>query len=360
MDAEQIKILVEAAVTAVSNSQVTNNRELIEAAVNAAARNNTQANQTMRKPTLPPFDTKNIESWLRRIDAAFDRLNITDPKLKFANLDEKILSDQDPVIDDFMAGPPTTANWDNFVAYLRKKHGRTTKQKAASIIEGVERDGRCPSQLWSVMVKQAGDVTLDDVMKEQLIRRLPQDVRRHLRDRMDGKTGKEVSKMADEYYGKDGKLLDNKDASTINAVCPSSLRNNDHSEQHPSTYRQAPRQPESAGFTPTFSDEDEGDINAVRFKQGHKQRFSINNRSGQSASRGCSSYSNNSSSNYNQNSSSRYNNNNENRKNSNSTGGNKDSNLCFYHNKYGDKAEKCAEGCTLYSKHQSGNARASR
>ena len=91
------------------------------------------------KPTLPAFDPKNIDVWLKRVDAAFARLSITDPRLKFANLDEKIPSDADPKINDFMWGAPTTARWNEFVAYLRKKHGRTTKMKATSIIDGTDR-----------------------------------------------------------------------------------------------------------------------------------------------------------------------------------------------------------------------------
>ena len=368
MDAELLKSLVEAAVTAATANQAANNRDIVAAAVNAAAAQHTTATQTMRKPTLPPFDPKNIDAWLRRVNAAFNRLSITDPKVKFANLDEKIPSDQDPVIDDFFDGPPTPENWDAFVAYLKDKHGRTTKQKASSVIEGTEKDGRTPSQLWSVMVDKAGNITLDDVMKEQLLRRLPQDVRRHLRNRMEGKTGKEVAKMADEYYDKEGKLLDNNNASSVNAI-KSALKTSDRSDSRPSSNRQQPRQqsrqPEAASFTASFNDsndndddDDDADVNAVRFRQGQKQRFTINNRSGRSASRGRSS---NSSSGHNSNSNgqssrSRYDNSSSNPANSNS----KDPKLCFYHNKYGSKAENCAEGCIHFSKHQAGNGRASR
>ena len=278
---------------------------------------------------------------------------------------KKILSDQDPIINDYFSGPATTDNWNAFVNYLKDKHGRTMKEKASSIIEGTEREGRTPSQLWSVMVDKAGNATLADIMKEQLLRRLPQDVRRHLRNRMEGNTGKQVAKMADEYY-EEGKLLDNSYATGINAVRPSALENPDRLDSRPAS-RQAPRQQsrhlEAGSFTPAFDDDnDDGsdtEINAVRFCQGQKQSFKINNHSGRSASRGPSH--NSSSRNYNSNdqtrSSSRYNDNDS------APRANKskpDSKVCYYHTTYGDKARSCAEGSMLYSKHQVGNGKASR
>ena len=36
-----------------------------------------------RKPELPPFDPKNIDIWLKRIDNAYRRAGVTDPKDKF-------------------------------------------------------------------------------------------------------------------------------------------------------------------------------------------------------------------------------------------------------------------------------------
>ena len=134
------------------------------------------------------------------MNAAFDRLEITSPKLKFSHVDEKIPSDTDPIINDFMCGDQTDAKWTEFVEYLRAKHGKTIKERAFTVIDGTEREGRTPSQLWSVMMDRQGKATLDNVQKEQLLRRLPPDVQRHLESKgIDGKTGKEVAAMADIY-----------------------------------------------------------------------------------------------------------------------------------------------------------------
>ena len=99
--------------------------------------------------------------------------------------------------------------------------------KAASVIEGTEREGRTPSQLWSVMKDKADNVTLDEIMKEQLLRRLPADVRTHLTDKIEGKSGKEVAELADKYFDQDGKLKNKSSASDINAVTSKSALKHD-------------------------------------------------------------------------------------------------------------------------------------
>ena len=315
----------------------------IEAAVRAATSGSATSVQQMKKPTLPAFDPKNIEIWLKRVNAAFDRLSITDPKLKFANLDEKIPSDTDPKINEFMWGTPSAARWDEFVAYLRKKHGRTTKQKAASVLEGTEREGRCPSQLWSVMIDRADDVTLDDIMKEQLLRRLPNTVKGHLQDRIKGKTGKEVADMADEYFDADGNEINKQSTSSgINAIRPALKRTTPSNP--PSTASS-----EAPSFTTAFETEDDSDINAVRYRQGQKQSFDVRNRS---ASRGRSSNSSSSNSRpqYDNSSSNSHSSNRQNSNSLSNSAPKSNPKICHFHVKFGELAENCTDWCILKGK----------
>ena len=188
MDPATLEAIITAAVRAategIQRNATADNRAIVEAAVAAA----TAQQQKSRKPNLPTFDHKNIDTWLRRMNAAFDRLEITSPKLKFSHIDEKIPSDTDPIINEFMCGPQTNEKWNDFVEYLREKHGKTTKERAYAVLEGTEREGKTPSQLWAVMMDRAGKVTLDDVHKEQLLKRLPQDIRQHLQGQIEGKS----------------------------------------------------------------------------------------------------------------------------------------------------------------------------
>ena len=355
MDPDQMRTMIEAAVTATAAGQAANNAAIVQAAVNAAMQSASVQQQHMRKPNVPPFDPKNIDQWLRRVNAAFDRLNITNPKFKFAHLDEKIPSDKDPVLNDFMSGAPSQENWDAFVTYLKKKHGRTLKQMANSIITGTPREGRCPSQLWSVMKERAGTVTLDDIMKEQFMKQMPPTVREHMQTKLKDKTGKEVAEMADVYFDPDGKLIEQPStASGINSIGPSKTASSTRpstsllkkpNPNYSSNFSAAATAPEStSSFTDAFSDNDldNGDVNAVRFRQGQKQSFNVQNRNGRSQSRGRQPNRGGATSYNSRRSQSRYSVNNNN---SNNNG------KCFYHNKYGDNAEKCEPHCSLYSTH---------
>ena len=293
------------------------------------------------------------------MEAAFNRLDITDAKYKFSHIDEKIPSDSDPIINDFMCGPQNNDTWKAFVDYLRQKHGKTTKERAYSVIDGTEREGRMPSQLWSIMMDKQGKIGLDDVQKEQLLRRLPQDVQRHLETKgIAGKTGKEVAEMADIYYDKSGKLKNASTVSGINAVrstLPSAMKTSDTPSNTSST-----RHPEATGFTAAFV-EDASDVNAVRFKQGQRQRVDVSNGSSynqrnRSQSRGRHNNNNNNNNNNNggtsenrySNNGGRFSNNNNNNNRSSSKPNNK---VCFYHITYGEKASKCEEGCMLFASH---------
>ena len=353
LDQAQLQALIAAAVEAAASGNAVNNAAIVQAAVAAAASQQTSAQQQLRRPTIPAFDAANIDNWIRRVEAAFARLSITDAKVKFANIDEKIEVTSDPILNRLFTSTPTTEKWDELISYLKKKHGKTTKQRAITVIEGTERDGRTPTQLWALMLDKAGDTTMDDVLKEQLLRRLPSDVRGHLRDKMRDKTGQQVANMADEYFEPDGKLIDKSNASGINSVQRPSIKQNTSRPTRSPTRHAHSNQSNEPTFTSAFDDSDDAaDVNAVRFKNGQKQNFRVKN-GGREQSRGR--YSNS-------NSTSRYpsnnNNNNYSRSSSRPAPTRKDATLCFFHEKFGEKARQCEEPCTFSSRQKSGNGRA--
>ena len=51
-----------------------------------------------RKPKIPAFDPKNVEIWIKRVDNAYRRAGITDPKDKFAHIEGKFAVDTDSCI----------------------------------------------------------------------------------------------------------------------------------------------------------------------------------------------------------------------------------------------------------------------
>ena len=312
-------------------------QRLMEAAIRATQSSSTQHVQTLRKPDLPVFDKKNVEIWIRRVEAAYARVNCTSPALKFAHLDAKFEVNSDPIVDGYLFGEATEDSWTAFLNYLRTRYAPTKKDRALTVITGTPREGRTPSQLAAVMKEKAGDVSVDDILKEQLLRQLPSDVLKHLVDRVDKLTFDETAKLADSWFDRDGKPLIQTSATSINAATPSAPL------PTPSSTASAAASTSAASFTPAYAQEDdETDINAVRFRQGQKQNFNINNRGG-SRGRGRGSNSNrnaNSNTNSNQ-SNSGYS--------SSSTPSKKK--VCEYHIKFGEEARQCREWCLMWDKH---------
>ena len=264
-------------------------------------------------------------------------------------------SSADPVIDDFLAGDQTEEKWTEFIAYLQEQHGRSKRVQARSVISGTPREGRRPSQLVAAMEQKAGKVTLDDIMKEQLVKELPQEVRTLIATEVDTLTFRETGKLADKYFDSDGKLKED--------VAPKTSVHSVQQQRAPkpqnvrSDFSAAPTDPQfedapgSASFTaPFLQGEDGSDINAVRFKQGQRQSFNVQNRS---RGRGNPHSNRGSRGNYNNNqSSSRPRNYND---------GNKDNKkaVCSYHVNFGDKAINCEPTCMMWAKHAAAKGKAS-
>ena len=174
MDADAIRALVQetlraSSVAAVQAATMTVQETLPEA-VRATMREQVRdVSALTRKPDLPTFDTANIEIWIRRIENAFTRASIDNVKDKFAFLESKIGANADPkIIEFFCVNPPTNATWISFLAYLRKRYGRTKRQQIQSLITGTEFDGMQPSAVCALMKEKAGMVTVDDIIKEQI------------------------------------------------------------------------------------------------------------------------------------------------------------------------------------------------
>ena len=324
-------------------------QRLMEAAIRATQSTSTQQVQSLRKPDLPPFDRKNVEIWIRRVEAAYARVNCTSPALKFAHLESKFEVNQDPIVDGYLFGDATDDSWTAFLAYLRKRYGPTTRDRALSIINGTPREDRTPSQLVAVMKDKAGTVSIDDIMKEQLLRQLPQDVLKQIIDRVENLTCDETAKLADSWFNKDGKPLLATDVTSVNNVdgqpTRSSAPSTPSSTSDPASASASASRPTS--FTSAF-DDDDTDINAVRFRQGQKQSFNVQNRGGgggRGRGRGA------------QNNGGRGGNNNTNSYgNSSSYSDNasdkKKKQVCKYHINFGDKARQCEPWCILNSQHK--------
>ena len=293
-----------------------------------------------KKPDLPPFDSKNVLVWIRRVEAAYSRVGVIEPKDKFAWMESIFQVKLDPKIDAFLYSDNNTAEkWAEFIAYLKFQYGPTTKQKTLKLMGEIPRHDLTPSQYLTQMVEDTKDVTIDNIRKEHLLKTIPPHIRQIMGKEVESMTAADAAKIADTFFDRQGKPLE-KQASSVNQVLTAPAAS---STLPPSTL------PSSSSFTSAFSDDDT-DVNAVR-----SRNFRGNDR-GRSRNRGQRSQSRPNANRF-PNSSSTGNGNNENKSST-------QQKLCRWHRQFGEKSLKCATDCSKFksftSSQQSGNGQGGR
>ena len=279
-----------------------------------------------KKPELPDFDHKNIEIWIRRVEAAYIRANISSASDKFAFLESKIAVNFNPTIDEFLYGDATDARWEEFLEYLKDEYSLSKQQKAAAFLDGIKRDGRRPSQHLARINQLTKDVTLDDLRKECILRGLPAEILRVIAPKAKTLTAAETAKMADDYFDKEGKSLHNSSIPTVSQVT----------------------QPQQTPETPSHEREEEDEtINAVGGQSRFTPAFPNSQRQSRPAGRPYSNFRSKSRNNNGNGNANRGQSNNRSSNNpsnaSNFRGGN--NGMCFYHSSFGAKARKCEDPC---------------
>ena len=205
-----------------------------------------------KKPELPPFDSKNILIWIRRIEAAYARVGITEAVDKFAWLESMFQVGLNPRIDAFLYGTNTAADWTEFIQYLKEEYGPTIRQKAQKLMAENNRHDLKPSQFLAQLAEDVKDVKVDDILKEHLLRTIPPRIREIMGKEVDSKTAKEVAELADEYFDRQGRPIE-KMSTPINNINSSSST---PSMTTSSTSSSTP-------FTTAFNDDDT-DVNFVK------------------------------------------------------------------------------------------------
>ena len=234
---------------------------MVQAATQAALAALQATGSHKKKPDLPAFDPNNIEVWIKRVESAFVRANISLPSDKFAFLESKFPIDQDAKVNEFLYGEMTENRWHDFLTYLRNRYGKSVKHQCTLMMRGFQRDGRRPSDMLAYIRQETSKVTLDDLRKEMVFSSLPQEVQRTMADRVAGMTAEQMATLADRFFDKDGKPLHPSSGSAISTV-QSSEGAEEEEETDVSAIRggkpsfkkqQFRRPPPRQKFTPAFS-----------------------------------------------------------------------------------------------------------
>ena len=304
---------------------------MVQAATQAALAALQATGSHKRKPDLPNFDPNNVEIWIRRVESAFIRANVTAISDKFAYLETKFSVDQDPKVNEFLFGEMSENQWRGFLTYLRNRYGKSVKSQCTAIMRGFQRDGRRPSDMLAHIRQETAKVTLDDLYKEMVLSSLPQDVQRTMADRVQGMTADETVALADNFFDKDGKVLHPSSGPAISAI--------DSREEEE-------------------GQEEEADVNAIRsrrqpFKKPPKKQFQPSQQQQQQQRQNFTPAHSNPPSRKTSASASA----------SAAPGGKSGDSVqptCRHHARYGNKAYTCEQGCHLYpgfkGKQGNGNA----
>ena len=368
MDEETRKLVADAVEFALSKDRAERDKQtkiVTEAAVAAALAHQTSHVRSLRKPDLPNLDKRHIESWIKRVEHAFTRAEVTRPKDKFSFLESKFAGCEDATINEFLERDTQDA-WESFLEYLKDLYGKTKKDRVYTVFNGVPREGRRPKQLAAHIRELVGKISLDDVLRELMLKVIPQEVRQHAATAIEELNFQDTADYLDKFFDKQGRVLNSANATaSVNSVKPQQQQQPQRSSMKqnapPSTTSSTDPDP---NFTSVFNEDDvSGDVNAVRFRpNGQKQNFKVENRSqsrGQDRQAGSSSGNSSvgntrgrSTSRFGDDSSSRYSSSNGSRSRDPSTS-RPQSKVCSFHTQYGDKARSCRPHCMMYAQHQS-------
>ena len=291
-----------------------------------------------KKPEMPPFDAQNINVWIKRLTAAYDRAGVVAAKDKFAFLESTFDISFNPTINNFLYNANNSDDdWKNFLAYMQLEYGPTIRQKARKLMGDLPRNGLKPSQYLTQLEEEVKDVKIDDIKKEHLLKSIPPRIREILGKAVETKTAKEVAKMADDYFDSQGRPLE-KSATSISHV----------TESTPS----AAATPQSS-FTTAFTDDDaevnfvkKGKFNNFRSRSRSRPRFNNgNNRPNASSAASAAPTASSSTAAPRQQQ--------------------QNGSLCRFHRMFGDNATRCISNCSRHSafikkQQQQGNANGGR
>ena len=318
----------------------------LAAAANLVAQQGSQQQQTQirtRKPDLPEFDPRNIDIWIKRTEAAYDRAGICLPRDKFAFLESKFAVGANPSIDAFLYGPANDDTWSSFLTYLREEYGRTVRQEAQYLRGQFSRDGRRPSQMLAHIKEKVKRVTIDDVLKEIIVSSLPGDVQQMLAERVKEASAEEAASIADRYFDQEGKPLHSRQPAIQHIDTPTvdDFHDDDDADVNAIGGRRGNFRPRGGNnnnnnrFSKPFN-------NAPRHNNNQPNRTGFKNRPGGVATPSSSASASNTSSTSSSASA--------------AASSSKANRLCLNHQRHGDNTMTCYPGCARFKEMRQGNA----
>lgn len=162
-------------------------------------------------PKIPPFWSINPDIWFAQVEATFVISGITADKTKFCHVIANIESKHLEAVQDILKDPPADDKYATLKERLLKEFSLTETEKLNKILQTAELGDKKPTQLLREMQSLAGSNLGASAIETLFLQRLPDHVKHILS--ASSSTLKEKAEMAD-------KILDysNPHISSLNAV----------------------------------------------------------------------------------------------------------------------------------------------
>lgn len=133
-----------------------------------------------RQPKLPPYDSKKLDLWFRRVETEFAALGIVDDSAKYFAVLRALDGPTTEEVADIMDNPPAEDKYLNLKEKITERLGVSKKDKLRQVIKGIYLGGKKPSQLLREMKSLSTGVLPDDALHGLWVEKLPTELRAFL------------------------------------------------------------------------------------------------------------------------------------------------------------------------------------